>query len=254
MPSETELLQNEEGEFLSNGVLVPRSQVEAEYENLTVMTKAKRFNSWTYDLISPFLGKEILEVGSGFGTFTEKMLGEERKVLGLDVNSVHMEYARKRCPDAEFVLHDLASGLGPLAGRQFDTMVSMNVLEHIKDDFMVMQNVVHLLKTGGKAVVLVPAHPIIYDELDRMSGHYRRYTKESAKKLMTEAGLRIAEVKWFNPWSLPILFLKSRVQKADRLTTSSVKAYDLMVPVFRALENFIPPLIGQSILVIGEKK
>jgi len=245
---------NDKNTTLANGELISGDRAEAEYVNLTVMSRAKNFNRWTYEFIRPFLGNSILELGSGFGTFSRMMLDDKKEVFGLDINQKHTDHAKKNCPDAVFLLHDITSGIEALNGKKFDTMISLNVLEHIENDKLAMKNVTETLLPNGKAVILVPAHPIIYDELDRMSGHFRRYTKKTATELVTQAGLKVTAFKWFNPWSLPALLYKSRVQKIDRLSPSSIDLYDRLVPLLKLIERAIPMPIGQSILVVGEKK
>lgn len=225
-----------------------------EYENLTIMTAARRYNDWMYDLIRPYLGKNVLEIGSGFGTFSEMMVKEDRQVTGLDINSVHVEEARQKNIGAEFVLHDIASGVGPLPGKTFDTVVSLHVFEHIPNDEAALKNAVSLLDDTGKVVIMVPAHPWVYGELDRMAGHQRRYTKQAARGLLEHAGLTIIHQQWLNPWSLPAMWWTSRIRRAPQLSYSSVQMYDRLVPIFRTIERIFPMPIGQALFLVGQKK
>lgn len=238
---------------LVNGVRLPKDHAKSEYDNLVVMTAAKNFNDWTYDLISPYLGESVLEIGSGFATFTRKMLAENKQVLGLDINPLHIEYAKERCPEATFVAHDIASGIEPLENQKFDTAIALNVFEHIEHDHQALQNVAKTLLPGGKAIILVPAHKFIFGKLDIMSGHYRRYSRPMAQALIEQAGLQVVALKWFNPWSLLAMFFKNRIQHANSLSMSSVQLYDRLVPFFRTMEKVVPVVVGQSILIVGEK-
>ncbi len=132
-------------------------------------------------MVRPFVRGDVLEVGAGIGTFTTRLAGCAAQVTALEPN----RYCFNRLQSATAHLsnvtrHELtveAFHLGPARGRTFDTIVCMNVLEHIENDAAVVREFRSLVSPGGRVVLLVPAMPLAFGEIDRRLGHYRRYTR-----------------------------------------------------------------------------
>ena len=132
---------------------------------LETLSAAARFNEEVWAKVEPFLGEEILEVGMGIGIFTEKLLGRG-KVFGVEIVPEFVEEARRRLgvrPGLESLVADIGGAVLPdsLRGRTFDTIVCMNVLEHIEDDQGTLSRFLALLKPGGKLVQL--RHRCLYN-------------------------------------------------------------------------------------------
>ena len=145
---------------------------------LETLSAADRFNEEVWNKVQAFVGKEILEVGIGIGIFTEKLL-THGKVFGVDIVPEFVEAARRRHgtrPDLEYLVADMGAGVpDSLRGRAFDTIVCMNVLEHIEDDRRTLKSFMDMLRPGGKLVLVVPGHMCLFNPLDSNDGHFRRY-------------------------------------------------------------------------------
>ncbi len=230
----------------------PRPEVGAV--TLERMATAPAFNRWMYDRLRPWIGQRVLEVGSGIGNMSQFFSDRERVVL-TDTEPWYREQLRARFGGrshvtvAELVLPDGARALG---GETFDTVVCLNVLEHIEDDRGSLATMRRLLAPSGHLVLLVPALPFLYGSLDAALGHYRRYTPRLLRERYREAGLAVRHLEYFNLAGVPGWWFTGRVLRRPLIPTGAPKAYDRLVPLFR-LERLLPWRLGQSLIAIGQR-
>jgi SAM-dependent methyltransferase len=130
--------------------------------------------------------------------------------------------------------------------------VCLNVLEHIERDRDALAAMRELLNPGGTVVLLVPAVPALYGELDRALGHYRRYTPAVLRDRLADAGLAVRHLEYFNLAGMPGWWLVGRVLKRSVIPTGSLRFYNALVPLFR-LERYLPWRPGQSLIAVGER-
>jgi SAM-dependent methyltransferase len=140
---------------------------------------------------------------------------------------------------------------GDLAGRGFDTIVCLNVLEHVEDDLGSLRAMRTLLAPRGRLVLLVPALRTLYGTLDQALGHYRRYGPRELREKFAAAGFLMRHLEYFNLAGIPGWWLTGRVLRRRLLPAASLRWYDRLVPLFR-LEGLLPWRIGQSLIAIGE--
>lgn len=140
-----------------------------------------------------------------------------------------------------------------LSDQQFDTIVCLNVLEHIEDDNASLTAMRNLLEPGGKLVLLVPALPSLYGSLDRALGHYRRYTRKSLRARYMENGLMMRHLEYFNMAGMPGWWVMGRMLRRQLIPIGSLALYDKLVPLFR-WERYLPLRVGQSLIAIGERQ
>jgi SAM-dependent methyltransferase len=216
------------------------------------MATAQAFNRWMYDRLAPWVGRRVLEVGSGIGNMSQFFADRERVVL-TDTDAGYRETLRTRFvqhPNVavrELSLPEVPDGL---VAERFDTIVCLNVLEHIEDDLASLAAMRGLLVPGGRLVLLVPALPFLYGSLDRALGHYRRYTKALLRQRCAAAGLAIRHLEYFNLGGIPGWWFAARVMKRESIPPDWLGLYDKLVPLFR-LEQVLPWRIGQSLIAIG---
>lgn len=225
-------------------------------ETLRVMTQAPGYNRWIADRVTPWLGQRILEVGSGIGTMTQFFLDREY-VLATDRRADYLSALRNRFakhPNVEIDVGylELPSNDHDLADRAIDTVVMINVLEHIEDDVGAMDTVNSILVPGGRLVLLVPAVPALHGSLDHALGHYRRYRKRDLRSLAAGAGLVVEHLAYFNFLGLFGWWFNSRITRRSLLPDRQVRWFDLVVPLLRRLEAFAPP-IGLSLVMVCKK-
>ncbi len=217
-------------------------------------TAAPRYRQWEYDLVAPHLGRSVLEVGSGMGYFSEKLAasGRQRLVLS-DTEEYCLKRLRERYgdrPDVEVI--ELALPGRVDVGEPVESVVAMNVLEHIEDDVQALRDLAAVLTPGGRLVLWVPAYMRLYGDFDRKVGHVRRYTPRSIAASVEAAGLRVHEVRPVNLLGGIAWWLAVRRGGAGRPGARLVWLYDrVVIPVGRRVEKAVRPPFGQSVLCVA---
>jgi SAM-dependent methyltransferase len=226
-------------------------------ETLEIMAAAPRYNRWQYDHIATYLGRRVLEIGAGIGNISAHIVGGSRDCVVLtDTDEYYRERLRRRFGERrEVVVEDLR--LPTDDGVRFqkyalDTVVALNVVEHIRDDIGAVRSMASLLEPRGRVVILVPALPELYGSLDEELGHERRYTRASLSALIRQAGLALEKVSWFNPVGVLGWWVNARVRRASRIPVRQLRVFDSMVPIFRAGDR-VPLPFGQSLIVVGRR-
>src|SRR5919202_2389303 len=163
-------------------------------------TAAPRYRRWEYELVAPFLGRSVLEVGSGIGYFAEKLAegGFDRLVLS-DADGHCLRRLREKYADRPDVqVAEVALPGRVEIGDPVESVVAMNVLEHIEDDVQALRDLARAVVPGGRIVLWVPAYMQLYGDFDRKVGHFRRYTPATIRAAVERAGLRVRRVRPVN--------------------------------------------------------
>jgi SAM-dependent methyltransferase len=180
--------------------------------------------------------------------------GRELLVL-TDPDSAYRETLQSRFAGSPNVVVDRITLPDHSAGARFqhyqlDTVVALNVIEHIADDVEALRSMAAMLQPGGRAVVLVPAFQRLYGSLDRELGHVRRYTRTNLSQRMSEAGFRVERTFYFNLVGMIGWWVNARLRKVPRIPTEQLGYFDTLVPILR-LEDLVPLPFGQSVIAIG---
>jgi len=222
------------------------------------MEEAQNYHRWILRYFRPYLGKRIFEYGAGTGNFASIVI------------------ATATATDTEFFLFEPAANLFPILQRRFagnprihlcndsargstggvspDTVLMVNVLEHVADDKECLREIFSMLPTGGHLLLFVPAVPGIYGTLDRAFEHYRRYLKEGLSNLLVDSGFRALEMRYFNFVGVAAWFYSGRILKRTAVPASDVRFYDRwIVPSVSWIEGMLEPPLGQSLLAVAEK-
>ncbi len=218
------------------------------------MASAPAYNRWMYDRLCRWIGANVLEVGSGIGNMSQFFVDRDTVVL-TDTEDYYRKHLHTRFgqkPNVtirEMVLPEVPD---ELRAGEFDTVVCLNVLEHIEQDVDSLRALHELLIPGGLLVLLVPALPSIYGTLDTALGHFRRYTPALLRSRYSEVGLKMHHLEYFNTPGIAGWWFTGKILKREIIPTGALGLYDMLVPLFR-LERFLPVRVGQSLIAIGEK-
>lgn len=235
-----------------------RTQTGAPYaaDDLETMREARRYTAHVFGLFRRDVGRRVLEVGSGIGTVTVPLLEIAERVVGIEPNpncvarltsavSGHPRFALwerhlEQCSPAE------------LAAERFDTVICVNVLEHIADDVAAMTAFRDVLVPGGKVIIFVPAVQAAYGPLDAELGHFRRYSKATLTAAYRGAGLDVQRLRYTNPIGLAGWMFNAHVTRTRRHSLTQVRLFErLIAPWALPLERWIRPPIGQSLIAVG---
>jgi SAM-dependent methyltransferase len=226
-------------------------------ETLNQLADIDQYNRWLYEQIATVVGCRIIEVGAGIGNITQFLCLGGREVLATDVVPSYrreLETAFASKPNVRIGQFDLNKAApADYVAEGFDTVVCLNVLEHIEDDLFALQQMNSVLVPGGKLGLLVPAHQFLYGEFDRAVGHFRRYSKRELKEKLQHAGFHVHELKFFSMLAALPWFINGRLLKRDYLPPNQADLANRLVPLLR-LEKLIGPPCGISLVAIAEKQ
>jgi SAM-dependent methyltransferase len=160
------------------------------------------------------------------------------------VNPLYLQTLRHLSHDRPYLdvtLTDVTEGASfPRPAGGFDTVICLNVIEHVDDDRGAMENIRGALSPGGKAIVLVPQGPGLFGTLDEILGHKRRYTEATLRSLAVESGFEVLEVLRFNRVGTPAWWLNGKVLKRRHFGLLQIAVLNLLTPIFRRVDRFLP--------------
>lgn len=223
---------------------------------LNQLAELDGYNYWLYEQIAGAVGRRVLEVGSGTGNITQFLSAGDRQVMATDVVPAYRGELRRLFddkPNVQVGKFDLMAKAEPeMIGDPFDTVICLNVLEHIEDDLFALEQMRDVLQPGGKLGLLVPAHQFLFGEFDRAVGHFRRYGKKELVGKLNQVGFIVREVKFFSLLATLPWFINGRLLKRNYLPAGQASLANKLVPLLR-LEKLIGPPCGLSLIAIAQK-
>lgn len=222
---------------------------------------ATRFNRWMFDTIRPHCKGHVLEVGSGIGNLSKLFLEQGFSLTVSDLRHEYCDYLKRHLGQnpalKDVVSFDLAdpdfSARYPQLTGRFDTVVALNVIEHIENDGLALANCRQLLRTGGHLVMLVPAYQVLYNKFDEELGHFRRYTARSQRSVLQQSGFEVIHQQYFNLVGILGWFLDGSLLKKRLIPRKQLMVFDKLMPVIRLADILSFRAFGLSTIAIGRK-
>jgi glycosyltransferase involved in cell wall biosynthesis len=221
---------------------------------LARLSRAPKFNAWMADTIRPYCGNRILEIGSGTGNLTRKLI-PRLNYVATDINPLYLQTLATLSRDRPYMktsycdVTDISSF--PRLAGSYDTVICLNVIEHVKDDMGALSNIKNVLAEHGTAIILVPQGQWNFGTLDEVLGHERRYSKESLKKLAERSGFRVKTILEFNRIGTPAWFLNGKILHRRVFGLLQVLMLNLFTQVFRRVDSALP-FPGLSLIALLE--
>ncbi len=217
------------------------------------MNQALWYNRWTMNKFKQFLHGDILEVGCGIGNFTQS-LASFGSVWAIDIDAVCISETKKRAQKkARVGFGDIEKGNYFFSKKRFDSIVCLNVLEHIRNDGRAIANIYRLLSPGGHLILLVPMHQELYGSIDRAIQHFRRYDNQKLTKLLTKNKFHIVSVRKLNFLGAVGWWVAGKILKSETVEDRQIKLFNGIAPFVLPLEDLFPPVFGTSVLVVAQK-
>jgi len=225
------------------------------------MRGAVRYARYLYDCVKSHLSAPILEIGSGFGTYTEMLL-RHGPVIGVDIDENCLADLADRLDGQplqtlQLDLNDLAA---VRATRRFGfrSAFSTNVFEHIENDEGAFAALGEAMTPGGHLCTIVPAHPRLYGYMDSQAGHFRRYTRSSLTAVLGRAGWHVTRTFYVNAlgalgWWVNQKLLKPKPLDAPRINNQLVFYDRFVVPLARLTDVLFRPFFGLSVVAIARR-
>jgi len=224
-----------------------------EEQNLNIMSEADNYNNWIYNNIKEHIGDDVLEIGSGVGAMTKYF--DDRELCCVDINDKHikaLEEKYKSYTNIKIVKTDISRNFHNIK-KQFDTVLCINILEHVEDDLNMLINIYNLVKQGGKFVLVLPAFQSIYGTIDEADNHYRRYNKKDIKKVLDIAKFKDVNISYTNMAGFFGWYYHGKVLKIKTHNKGDISLFDKLVPLFAKVEKIIIPRFGLSMIVVCKK-
>jgi len=210
---------------------------------LARLSRADKFNSWMADTIRPYVGQNVLEIGAGIGNLTKEFM-PRKKYYASDINPLYLQILKNFKHNKPYLAVSYLDieDVSELRKNKkiFDTVICLNVMEHLDDDRGVLKNIDDLLSKGGRAIILVPRGQFLYGSLDEVLGHKRRYSKKMLIELVDQFDFKLDVIIPFNrvstfPWLVNGKFFKKRT-----FGLFQIFMMNLLTPIFRKIDKFLP--------------
>jgi SAM-dependent methyltransferase len=225
-------------------------------EELDSLGEMRNYHAWIAGRFAPYLGARIVEAGAGIGTFAEHLLA-----AAPDARVTLVEPAANNYP------HLLARFAGRPGVRTLpgyldeagedgsaDSVVAVNVMEHVRDDDAFLRTAHRLLAPGGHVLLFVPALPALFGTLDRAFEHFRRYTRRELEARLRGAGLQPLDVRYTNLPGVAAWWLSGKVLRRRTVPARDARLYDRwVVPWVRQMERVWTPPLGQSLIAVARR-
>jgi len=206
---------------------------------LDALAGARNYYGAIIEHFRPYVGRCTLEVGAGIGTFSDHVLRntevEAMTLVEPAENNLPVLRERFRGDERVEVRGGYLEELSP--APVVDSIVAVNVLEHVEDDARFLRAALQLLRPGGHLLLFIPAIEQIYGSLDEAFGHFRRYTKRVLDRRLREAGFTEVRLRYTNWPGVISWFVVGRVLRRRTIKPRDVELYDRVVmPLVRAAE------------------
>jgi glycosyltransferase involved in cell wall biosynthesis/phospholipid N-methyltransferase len=218
--------------------------IDAGHSVLDALSFVPEFNRWMADTISPYVGNKVLEIGAGMGNMTRHLCPRRKSYIATDVNPEYGDHLRnlfRHRPSVHVYKLDATSpeDFQPFV-QQMDTVVCLNVLEHIENDGAALRSIRTTLEPDGRLILLVPNDPTAYGTIDKEIGHHRRYTRAQVRKLLADSGYEVEEMLKFNRVSMPAWKFTGQVRRSRRLSRHALRVFDMFVWLWRKIDDTLP--------------
>jgi 2-polyprenyl-3-methyl-5-hydroxy-6-metoxy-1,4-benzoquinol methylase len=222
---------------------------------LDVISSADKFNYWMYSIICRYCKGDTLEIGCGVGNISQFFVRENKSIFLSDIRSNYREIVKakfnltnKKVLDIDIVHEDFNNKYFELF-EKFDSVICLNVIEHVKDDQKAIENMFKLLKKEGNLVVLVPAYNKLYNSIDIALEHFRRYNKKSIVNLMFTYG-QVLNAFYFNSIGILGWFVSGTLFKNKTIPEGEMKLYNKLVPIFKVVDKLLFNKVGLSVICV----
>jgi len=226
------------------------------------MSLLTSYYQWSLNYLRESKGRRIWDAGAGIGIASKILEPHSDYILATDIGQDNISSLKKKfssCPKIEIRECDLLNIRWEELPRGIDTIVHLDVLEHIKEDAKVLRLFYDCLAANGCLLVKVPAHPSLYCAIDKTSSHARRYTLEELKEKLVNAGFNVSRITYMNMIGAMIYFVKGKILGHDRefantINKNSFVVMNKIIPVYQWVERFLPRRFGLSVIAVAVKK
>jgi SAM-dependent methyltransferase len=222
---------------------------------LEIFARATNWKSYWTSIVKPFIGSRVLEVGAGIGSTTRLLAPLSIEWTCVEPDPIQAAEIRTWCERNNCSSINVITGTlkNVALNNRYDTIIYIDVLEHIRDDRTEVNNAIELLKEHGKLIILVPAHQSLYTSFDRSIGHYRRYDKMQIESIRPDKATQLISC-YLDSLGLAASVVNRFLLKASMPTRSQILFWDkFLIPISRLIDRLIGYRLGKSLVTVWEK-
>jgi cyclopropane fatty-acyl-phospholipid synthase-like methyltransferase len=224
-------------------------------EELELFQHAKHWKKYFSRQIQPRIKGSVLEVGAGIGATTLLLNdGTAENWLMLEPDENMSCKLQKKINDGKFPANcQVKSGTISQVNTSFDTIIYIDVLEHIKEDQLEIEKAAKLLNTGGHIIILGPAIQLLYNPFDKAIGHYRRYNKKMLRSIIPDK-FQLISNRYYDSVGFFASLMNKLFLRKKYPTQQQVLFWDKwLIPVSRITDKLFFHSFGKSIIGIWKK-
>lgn len=228
----------------------PQSDLEA-------MKAGSHYAEWIFSHFKPWLKGTVCEVGAGTGNNLKYICDCNPNLIYLIEPDLDLYADLLKTTEDDHSIVTVNNTLEGFAKEnesvRFDSVLYINVLEHIEDDISELNSIYSRLNPGGVALIFVPALNWLFSAYDRKVGHWRRYALHEMRAKIERTGFQIQTLRYFDFIGAWAWFFMCRLFHME-LNSQRVGLYDRIgVPMSSRIERLLPPAIGKNLLVVAQK-
>ncbi len=222
-------------------------------DELTLFADAVNWKNYWSNTLEPLIGDKVLEVGAGIGSNTALLRRRNQQWTALEPDQTQANQIRNSQPNDEN-LEIVCGFLSDIsAEQQYDTLIYIDVLEHIENDLGEVKAAMSHLKPGGRLIVLSPAHQRFFSPFDKAVGHFRRYNKATLERL-TPNKASIERLFYMDSVGCLASYANAVLLEASMPTKRQIWLWDkFMVPVSKVLDVLFNYSVGKTIVAVWKK-
>jgi len=211
------------------------------------MSFLPRYYHWQMNIIEPYINGDVLELGCGSGNLIGHYIHLADSVIAVDydrelLDQVEMAYKNTRKVTVKKM--DIMTEIDLLEHCRFDTVIACDILEHVQDEYYVLNEIYKLLKDDGTLILKVPAEKDLFCMIDLESGHYRRYDRVDLQFVAESVKLKVLFLRHLNSFG----YLMYRIKRNHKGNFSTSFNHKLL-----KLANFFMPVLVAMDLIFKNK-
>lgn len=242
---------------------IDEQTAERHFEAQGRLSRLNNYYRWILNNFGiRFEGRRIWDAGAGVGHVSALLVSQAEFLLATEFTEQNIDLLRSRLADRPNVQVRYCDLLAPpadeLQALHLDTIVNLDVLEHLEDDGAALKTFFDILEPGGYLLLKVPAHPLLFGTMDEASLHFRRYEKGGLRDRLSAAGFSVERLRYMNMAAVIPYLIKGRVLKLKgnfsmEISQERLELYNNLIPWFERFERAVKPAFGLSLIAVARK-
>jgi len=233
------------------------ADVTYEGRDLEVLADMPNYYAWIMEIFAPHISGQVIEYGAGTGTISRRVAPLAEKLILVEPSknlAEHLKLQFSGDPKIEVTCDTLEHHVVHVPDAFADTVILVNVLEHIESDRAALARLLRILRPGGHLLIFVPALPLLMSNLDVIHGHFRRYKRPDLMNKVRAAGGTIITCRYFDILGVVPWLLLNKALGSTTFNPALVRVNDrIVVPVSRFIESLHQPGFGKNLILVASK-